>query len=89
MTTYIPSPGQRYRHYKGGSYVVLEIEIDVDTSELRVSYRCLNTGHVFSRLLQNATDPKTGKPSGWLDPVTVDLLGEATFQIARFELVTD
>ena len=38
-----------YRHFKGGLYLVLHLEIDEETLEQRVCYICLKTGKVWSR----------------------------------------
>lgn len=66
---FLPSPGQQYRHYKGAHYEVTDVTMETETGRLMVQYRDLRTRNGFSRWMQNATNPETGEPSGWLDPL--------------------
>lgn len=44
--------GKKYRHFKGGLYVVLEIALHTETETLMVIYKSLdNPSHVFARPL--------------------------------------
>jgi hypothetical protein len=61
-----PTPGTKYRHYKGDCYTVLAITTDTETHQPRVIYG--SGGKIWDRVL-NGTSPLTGKPCGWNDPL--------------------
>jgi hypothetical protein len=46
-------PGQRYKHYKGGLYVVLHLSKHTETDELLVIYQSLHFGTYYARLVTN------------------------------------
>lgn len=46
-----PTPGSRYRHYKGGEYEVVSCAIKEDTLELLVIYKSLAKGTLWARTL--------------------------------------
>jgi hypothetical protein len=52
-----PQPGERYRHYKGGDYVVIKRTVHSDTLRQMVTYRSLAYGdewtHFLDDFLQN------------------------------------
>lgn len=56
--------GTCYKHYKGGVYIVLDVLVDTNTSELRVSYLSDEHNYRWSRPLSewmDMVDPATGK----------------------------
>ena len=48
-----PQPGQRYRHYKGGEYLIVATSLAEDTLEPLVAYRSVQHGTVWTRTLVN------------------------------------
>jgi hypothetical protein len=46
-----PQPGERYRHYNGGEYEVVETAVLETPPTLLVVYRSLASGHVWARPL--------------------------------------
>ena len=44
-------PGQRYKHYKGGTYEVITLATHTETGEKLVVYRSINFGSVYVRPL--------------------------------------
>ena len=44
-----PLPGQKYEHYKGGTYEVITMSTHTETKELLVVYKSLNFGTVYVR----------------------------------------
>lgn len=51
MLTIYPIPGEKYRHYKGGTYEVVSLAIHTETDEKLVIYKSLNFGSVHARPL--------------------------------------
>ncbi len=51
-----PQPGERYRHYKGGEYVIVCRSVDEATLEQLVTYRSLAKGGTWTRTLRNFTE---------------------------------
>lgn len=49
-------PGQVYRHYKGGLYVIVAVSIKEDTLEPMVTYRSNKRGTCWARTLANFSD---------------------------------
>lgn len=49
-------PGQIYRHYKGGLYVIVSVSIDEGTLEPLVTYRSNKKGTCWTRTLDNFTE---------------------------------
>lgn len=49
-------PGQRYRHFKGGEYEVVDIAILEATGELLVIYRALVDASLWARPVPNWTE---------------------------------
>lgn len=57
-----PDPG-RYRHFKGGVYVVTGLALHTETSEAMVIYyRAGDPEGVFARPLASWNEPANGKP---------------------------
>lgn len=48
-----PTPGDRYRHYKGGEYEVVACAVKEDTLELLVIYKSLAKGTLWARTLHD------------------------------------
>ena len=46
-----PLPGQRYIHYKGGTYEVITLATHTETQEKCVVYKSINFGSVYIRPL--------------------------------------
>lgn len=65
--TPLPKIGAIYRHYKGNEYAVVKITTDADTLQPRVVY--IDEDMVEWDRQWSGTDPKTGEPSGWSDPL--------------------
>ena len=51
-----PQPGEHYRHWKGGLYVVVARSVQEDTLEQLVTYRSLAKGGTWTRTLANFTE---------------------------------
>ena len=51
----LPLPGEKYIHYKGGTYEVITLATHTETKEIMVVYRSLNFGstHVRPLLIWN------------------------------------
>lgn len=49
MSTTYPLPGERYRHYKGGTYEIISMGTHTETGEIEVIYKSLNFGSVAVR----------------------------------------
>lgn len=47
------SPGERYRHYKGGEYEIVTCAVQEDTLAVVVVYRSIHQGYVWVRTLTN------------------------------------
>ena len=41
-----PIPGERYKHYKGGTYEIISLATHTETNEKVVVYKSLNFGSV-------------------------------------------
>lgn len=54
---HIDMVGKIYRHFKGGLYVVTNIDVDEETGIIRVSYISCKYGYRWSRTLANFTEP--------------------------------
>jgi hypothetical protein len=54
-----PLPGEKYRHYKGGTYEVISLAQHTETQEKMVVYKSINFGTVYVRPLDiwNSTIP--------------------------------
>jgi hypothetical protein len=61
--TMIPTPGQTYRHYKGGTYVVLFLATHTETKEQLVIYRNLEHDSLWARPLSEWQKPVDGQPN--------------------------
>lgn len=48
-----PQPGERWIHYKGGSYIILCRSISETTLEPLVTYKSEEKGYVWTRTLKN------------------------------------
>jgi hypothetical protein len=76
-------PGNVYRHFKGGVYVVLSVSLDseyvYDLDKREVSYLNLNTGITYHRDLNEFVTPKT--LSGGLEQERFTHIGEATVTV--------
>lgn len=44
-----PIPGERYKHYKGGTYEIISLATHTETNEKVVVYKSLNFGSVYVR----------------------------------------
>lgn len=44
-----PLPGQKYKHYKGGTYEVISMANHTETKEVVVVYKSINFGSVYVR----------------------------------------
>jgi hypothetical protein len=65
--------GQRYRHYKGGAYVVTSVAVTEATGSLSIHYRSEETGQSWERSYVDFTRSvdvvgEYGKPIGWTVP---------------------
>jgi hypothetical protein len=58
-------PGQRYKHYKGGLYVVLHLSKHTETDELLVIYQSLHFGTYYARPLTSWCTPLNNNPRFW------------------------
>ena len=58
-------PGQRYKHYKGGIYIVLHLSKHTETDELLVIYQSLHFGTYYARPLSNWCTPVNSNPRFW------------------------
>jgi hypothetical protein len=58
-------PGQRYKHYKGGLYVVLHLSKHTETDELLVIYQSLHFGTYYARPLTSWCTPVNNNPRFW------------------------
>ncbi len=65
-----PQPGEVYRHYKGGLYVVIARSIKEDTLEPLVTYRSNLKGTFWTRTVANFTErvPAGGSATGGPGP---------------------
>jgi len=54
-----PLPGEKYRHYKDGTYEVISLAQHTETQEKMVVYKSINFGTVYVRPLDiwNSTIP--------------------------------
>lgn len=52
-----PRKGEKYRHYKGGRYEVLELARHTETQEEMVIYQSLDYGSVYARPLMTWLEP--------------------------------
>ncbi len=57
------SPGERWRHYKGGRYEIVTLAIKEDTLEPMIVYRSLDHGSVWIRTIGNFAEEVT-TPNG-------------------------
>jgi hypothetical protein len=48
-----PQPGERYRHYKGGDYVILKRTVHSDSLRQMVTYRSLSMGYEWTHFLSD------------------------------------
>lgn len=60
-----PQPGERYRHYKGGEYVVIDRAVDEPTLTPLVVYLSIARGGKWVRTAENFTQrvDEHGEPS--------------------------
>ena len=49
---FYPLPGQRYKHYKGGTYEIISMATHSETDEKLVVYKSINFGSVYVRPLE-------------------------------------
>ncbi len=57
----IPLPGERYKHYKGGTYEIITMATETETQDKVVVYKSINFGSVYVRSLaifNSPIDPK-------------------------------
>ena len=47
-----PLAGQKYKHYKGGTYEVITLCTHTENSEKLVIYKSLNFGSIYARPLE-------------------------------------
>jgi hypothetical protein len=47
----LPLPGEKYKHYKGGTYEVVSLATHSETNEKVVVYKSINFGSVYVRPL--------------------------------------
>jgi len=55
-------PGQRYKHYKGGLYIVIHLSKHTETDELLVIYQSLHFGTYYARPLASWCTPVNNNP---------------------------
>lgn len=60
--SYYPLPGEKYKHYKGGTYEVITLAKHSETNEDMVVYKSIPFGSVYCRPLSmwEETIPKFG-----------------------------
>jgi hypothetical protein len=58
----LPLPGEKYQHYKGGTYEVISLCTHTETNEKLVIYQSLNYGSVHARPLDQWFDEIPGIP---------------------------
>jgi hypothetical protein len=75
--------GKRYRHFKGGTYRVMWVDVDEATGEPRVSYRSEALGYVWNRTYSNFTEIVDGRPRFELIPGTAQSYAVAAGHIVR------
>ena len=63
-------PGNKYRHYKGGEYIVLHLAQHTEDDEILVIYQSIHHGSYYARPV-----------SSWLEPVkgNTELKGSSRF----------
>lgn len=56
-----PLPGEKYKHYKGGTYEIIAMATHAETQEKMVVYKSLNFGTIYVRpydIWKSPIDPK-------------------------------
>jgi hypothetical protein len=48
-----PQPGERYRHYKGGEYVVIKRTVHSDSLRQMITYRSLEYGYEWTHFVDD------------------------------------
>lgn len=56
-----PLPGEKWRHYKGGTYEVITLCTHTENSEKLVIYKSINFGSIYARPLSIWFDEINGK----------------------------
>jgi hypothetical protein len=59
-----PLPGQRYEHYKGGTYEVVAVSVDEETLEPLITYKSLKLGTFTTRTRENFLERVKSEKSG-------------------------
>ena len=49
MNNLLPIPGEKWEHYKGGTYEVISLATHTESNEKLVIYKSLNFGSIFAR----------------------------------------
>ena len=65
-----PLPGEKYCHYKGGTYEVISLAQHTETQEKMVVYKSINFGTVYVRPLDI-----------WKSPIPNGTLGQVRFEL--------
>lgn len=60
----MPLPGEKYKHYKGGTYDVITLATHSETQEKMVVYQSVNFGSIFVRPLSMWNDDVQNPESG-------------------------
>lgn len=56
-----PLPGEKWRHYKGGTYEVITLCTHTENNEKLVIYKSINFGSIYARPLSIWFDEINGK----------------------------
>lgn len=70
-----PLPGEKYQHYKGGTYEVICLAKHTDNDESLVIYKSLSFGSIHARPFKE-----------WFDDVETSILG-TIYPINRFQKI--
>jgi hypothetical protein len=65
-----PLPGEKYQHYKGGTYEIISLAQHTETQEKMVVYKSINFGSVYVRPLDI-----------WNSPIPNGSLGQVRFRL--------
>ena len=66
-TELYPVSGERYTHYKGGTYEIISMAIHTETQEKMVVYKSLSFGSIYVRPYEEFIKPaKDGYETGFI-----------------------
>lgn len=67
-----PKPGEHYRHYKGGTYVIVCLSKHHHTGHIWIVYQELCGAGRVGAIYHRPFDPTPGEEDCWTEPVPVD-----------------